>query len=106
MEEDPFTMVWEGPFLEGSMRVSALERALVPVDRDDAAISGNMRILVPRSYVEEALRAMDGGLVPDSPAELYPRSDELVDSPWRRMFLVAVAALVLLAMVVLALRSF
>jgi hypothetical protein len=104
-DDDPFTIFWEGPFLESTALLGALERALVPVEREDAPLPGRARLLVPRSYLGEARAALDGAegdLVPDTPAELFDDDlDDVRASPrWpllTRLLIAAVAAFLVIA---------
>lgn len=58
-DEDPFVPIWEGPTVEASRMLQAIERNHIPVDLGEATLSGHSRIEVPRSYVEEARDALE-----------------------------------------------
>ena len=91
-EEDPFVPVWEGPFADAQRMLQHVEQAHIPVDLDDATLVGQARVVVPRSYAEDARAAIAGdaanmpGLIPD------------VRPSWRRWVIVAVAVLAIVAL--------
>ena len=90
-DADPFVPVWEGPFVDAQRMMHRVEGAHIPVDLDDATLVGHARVVVPRSYAEDARAAIAGetpglpGLVPEQRA-------------WFRWVLVAVAVLALVAL--------
>ena len=83
--------MWEGPFADAQRMLQRVEGAHIPVDLDDATLVGQARVVVPRSYAEDARAAIAGepsmpGLIPD------------VRPSWSRWVLVAVAVLAIVAL--------
>jgi hypothetical protein len=73
-DPDPFVPVWEGPFNDAQAMLRRVEEAQIPVDLDDALLVGQARVVVPRSYAEDARAAIAGdtapwpGLTPEGPS--------------------------------------
>lgn len=97
--EDPFISIWEGPTPEAAKVARRIEDAHIPVDLDEATEVGHSRIVVPRSYIEEARDVLTGrAAVWPSPISDDPAFDF---KPLFRLALVIVA-LGLLILIVLA----
>ncbi|HVE91867.1 MAG TPA: hypothetical protein VNE62_06170 [Actinomycetota bacterium] len=76
--DDPFTTIWEGATTQGSVLARQLQAASIPVDIGDAAEPGNMRLEVPRSYVNEAYGVLDraGEQPPDVAGDFEAEGDD------------------------------
>ena len=59
-DEDPFTPVWEGPYLDAEFVKLRLEEAHIPVEYGDALLPGHARVEVPRSYLAEVRDVIAG----------------------------------------------
>jgi len=97
--EDPFVSVWEGPTPEAGRLARLVEAAHIPVDLDEATEVGHSRIVVPRSYADEARGALEGRVAAwPSPISEDPSFDF---KPAFRLALVVVAGgLILLFLLV------
>ena len=97
--EDPFVSVWEGPTPEAGRLARLVEAAHIPVDLDEATEVGHSRIVVPRSYADEAKDALEGrAAVWPSPISDDPSFDF---KPAFRLALVIVALGLLVLLVLL-----
>lgn len=110
--QDPFVVIWEGSYIEGSLLVGKLQSDGIPVETTDAAEPGLMRVQVPKSYIDEAYAALDSdntpGLifvdVPDDASSLFDDPNELPPeptmSPLLKGIIAAVAVLLIVALLV------
>lgn len=97
--EDPFVSIWEGPTPEAGRLARLVEAAHIPVDLDEATEVGHSRIVVPRSYADEARNALEGRVaVWPSPISENPAFDF---KPAFRLALVIVAFGLLVLLVLL-----
>ena len=100
-DQDPFTPVWEGPYQEAQQMLARVEAAHIPVDLDDALLVGHARVVVPRSYADDARAAIEEqaapwpGLPPEGGLELRP------GVPWnvRTLVLYVMVVVVIVALV-------
>ncbi len=98
-DEDPFVSIWEGPTPEAGQLSRRIEAAHIPVDLDAATEVGHSRIVVPRSYADEAREALEGRTaVWPSPISDDPALDF---KPGFRLALVIVALGLLVVLVLL-----
>lgn len=96
--DEPFVPVWEGPYLQAQEKMRTIESAAIPVDLDDALVVGHARVVVPRSYVDEANAALAGINARWPELDAPPAPDETGSRPLtaREMFLYALVIVVLI----------
>lgn len=102
-DADPFVLIWEGPTDESYGLVARLRAAIVPVETDAAAEPGRTRVLVPQTYVPEALESLEGPILAADPDEAPETDDDDEDDSYVGPLMPAPMARILLAIVALGL---
>lgn len=101
-EEDPFVPIWEGPTIEAEYIRVRIEAEHIPVDLDEALLSGHSRVAVPRSYLDEVRAVLEGSQArwPEITHEGAGGFD------WKPGYRLAFIAMALLALLVMAFLAF